>query len=135
MRSHWMIRKGNLRWCSRQPVKSGHNQVTRTQVAIVGAGPAGLLLGQLLHKEGIDTLILTAVRKNPENRYPNMRAMLEDIERLISGAGPRGVPLHRTPDAYEPRSALGRSAHELLTRRHSSRPAPPRAELTSGPAS
>jgi p-hydroxybenzoate 3-monooxygenase len=32
--------------------------VTRTQVAIVGAGPAGLLLGQLLHKEGIDTLLL-----------------------------------------------------------------------------
>jgi p-hydroxybenzoate 3-monooxygenase len=30
----------------------------RTQVAIVGAGPAGLLLGQLLQKEGIDTLIL-----------------------------------------------------------------------------
>jgi p-hydroxybenzoate 3-monooxygenase len=30
----------------------------RTQVAIVGAGPAGLLLGQLLHQEGIDTLIL-----------------------------------------------------------------------------
>ena len=30
----------------------------RTQVAIVGAGPAGLLLGQLLNQEGIDTLIL-----------------------------------------------------------------------------
>jgi p-hydroxybenzoate 3-monooxygenase len=30
----------------------------RTKVAIVGAGPAGLLLGQLLQKEGIDTLIL-----------------------------------------------------------------------------
>ncbi len=30
----------------------------RTQVAIVGAGPAGLLLGQLLSKEGIDTLLL-----------------------------------------------------------------------------
>ena len=30
----------------------------RTQVVIVGAGPAGLLLGQLLHREGIDTLIL-----------------------------------------------------------------------------
>jgi p-hydroxybenzoate 3-monooxygenase len=30
----------------------------RTQVAIVGGGPAGLLLGQLLHKEGIDTLLL-----------------------------------------------------------------------------
>ena len=30
----------------------------RTQVVIVGAGPAGLLLGQLLHREGIDTLLL-----------------------------------------------------------------------------
>jgi p-hydroxybenzoate 3-monooxygenase len=32
--------------------------MVRTQVAIVGGGPAGLLLGQLLHKEGIDTLLL-----------------------------------------------------------------------------
>ncbi|HZY18417.1 MAG TPA: 4-hydroxybenzoate 3-monooxygenase [Ramlibacter sp.] len=30
----------------------------KTQVAIIGAGPAGLLLGQLLHKAGIDTVIL-----------------------------------------------------------------------------
>lgn len=30
----------------------------RTQVAIVGAGPAGLLLGQLLHKAGIDAVIV-----------------------------------------------------------------------------
>jgi p-hydroxybenzoate 3-monooxygenase len=30
----------------------------RTQVAIVGAGPSGLLLGQLLHKAGIDAVIL-----------------------------------------------------------------------------
>ena len=30
----------------------------RTQVAIVGAGPSGLLLGQLLHKAGIDAIIL-----------------------------------------------------------------------------
>ena len=31
---------------------------TRTQVAIVGAGPSGLLLGQLLYKVGIDAIIL-----------------------------------------------------------------------------
>ena len=31
---------------------------TRTQVAIIGAGPSGLLLGQLLHKHGIDNVIL-----------------------------------------------------------------------------
>jgi p-hydroxybenzoate 3-monooxygenase len=30
----------------------------RTQVAIIGSGPAGLLLGQLLHKAGIDTTII-----------------------------------------------------------------------------
>ena len=30
----------------------------RTQVAIIGAVPAGLLLGQLLHKHGIHNIIL-----------------------------------------------------------------------------
>ncbi len=30
----------------------------RTQVAIIGAGPSGLLLGQLLHRNGIDNIIL-----------------------------------------------------------------------------
>jgi p-hydroxybenzoate 3-monooxygenase len=30
----------------------------RTQVGIIGAGPAGLLLGQLLHLKGIDSVIL-----------------------------------------------------------------------------
>ena len=30
----------------------------RTQVAIIGAGPAGLLLGQLLHRQGIDNVVL-----------------------------------------------------------------------------
>jgi p-hydroxybenzoate 3-monooxygenase len=30
----------------------------RTQVAIVGAGPSGLLLGQLLHKAGVDNVIV-----------------------------------------------------------------------------
>jgi len=30
----------------------------RTQVGIVGAGPAGLLLGHLLHRQGIETVIL-----------------------------------------------------------------------------
>ena len=30
----------------------------RTQVAIIGGGPSGLLLGQLLHRKGIDTVVL-----------------------------------------------------------------------------
>jgi p-hydroxybenzoate 3-monooxygenase len=32
----------------------------RTQVAIIGAGPSGLLLGQLLHRAGIEAVILEA---------------------------------------------------------------------------
>src|SRR5687767_6601797 len=44
----------------------------RTQVVIVGAGPAGLLLGQLLHGHGIDTLILE--RRSPEYVAGRIRA-------------------------------------------------------------
>ncbi|HET8597707.1 MAG TPA: 4-hydroxybenzoate 3-monooxygenase [Castellaniella sp.] len=33
-------------------------ETRRTQVVIIGAGPSGLLLGQLLHKHGIDHVIL-----------------------------------------------------------------------------
>ncbi|HWG29808.1 MAG TPA: FAD-dependent monooxygenase, partial [Steroidobacteraceae bacterium] len=30
----------------------------RTQVAIIGGGPSGLLLSQLLHLQGIETVVL-----------------------------------------------------------------------------
>lgn len=36
----------------------------RTQVAIVGAGPAGLLLSQLLHLEGIESIVLERQSRN-----------------------------------------------------------------------
>jgi p-hydroxybenzoate 3-monooxygenase len=36
----------------------------RTQVAIIGSGPAGLLLGQLLYKAGIDAIILDRVDRD-----------------------------------------------------------------------
>ncbi|WAG78362.1 4-hydroxybenzoate 3-monooxygenase [Metapseudomonas furukawaii] len=44
----------------------------KTQVAIIGAGPSGLLLGQLLHKAGIDTLIVE--RQTPEYVLGRIRA-------------------------------------------------------------
>jgi p-hydroxybenzoate 3-monooxygenase len=34
--------------------------IRRTQVGIVGAGPAGLVLSQLLHREGIDSVVVEA---------------------------------------------------------------------------
>ncbi len=36
----------------------------RTQVAIIGGGPSGLLLSQLLHKQGIDTVVLERKTKD-----------------------------------------------------------------------
>ena len=44
----------------------------KTQVAIIGAGPSGLLLGQLLHKAGIDTLIVE--RQTPDYVLGRIRA-------------------------------------------------------------
>jgi p-hydroxybenzoate 3-monooxygenase len=53
--------------------------VTRkTQVAIIGAGPAGLLLGHLLRAEGIDCIVLE--RQTGEHVLSRIRAgVLEDI--------------------------------------------------------
>ncbi|MBJ9973825.1 4-hydroxybenzoate 3-monooxygenase [Pseudomonas sp. S75] len=44
----------------------------KTQVAIIGAGPSGLLLGQLLNQAGIDTLILE--RQTPDYVLGRIRA-------------------------------------------------------------
>ncbi len=44
----------------------------KTQVAIIGAGPSGLLLGQLLHKAGIDNIIVE--RQTPEYVLGRIRA-------------------------------------------------------------
>lgn len=50
----------------------------RTQVAIVGAGPAGLLLGQLLHKSGVDAVIIE--QRSPDYVLGRIRAgVLEKV--------------------------------------------------------
>ncbi len=50
----------------------------RTQVAIIGAGPSGLLLGQLLYKAGIDNVIIE--RQSAEYVLGRIRAgVLEQV--------------------------------------------------------
>ncbi|MFH7417008.1 FAD-dependent monooxygenase, partial [Pseudomonas syringae group genomosp. 7] len=44
----------------------------KTQVAIIGSGPAGLLLGQLLLRAGIDKVI--GERKDPDYFLSRIRA-------------------------------------------------------------
>jgi p-hydroxybenzoate 3-monooxygenase len=66
----------------------------RTQVAIIGAGPAGLLLGQLLHNYGIETIILE--RKDPDYVLSRIRAgvLEQSAVELLDEAGV-GQRLHR----------------------------------------
>jgi p-hydroxybenzoate 3-monooxygenase len=72
----------------------------RTQVAIVGAGPAGLLLGALLHRHGIDNLIIE--QRSPAYVLGRIRAgVLEQVTvDLLQEAGvaerlhAEGLPHH-----------------------------------------
>ena len=66
----------------------------RTQVAIIGAGPSGLLLGQLLHKAGIDNVVLEA--RSAEYVLGRIRAgVLEQVcVDLLDEAGV-GARMHR----------------------------------------
>ena len=63
----------------------------KTQVAIVGAGPAGLMLGHLLHNAGIDTIIV----ENKSRKYIEERVRAGVLEQgtvnamIDSGVGDR----------------------------------------------
>ncbi|MBV9375193.1 MAG: 4-hydroxybenzoate 3-monooxygenase [Alphaproteobacteria bacterium] len=72
----------------------------RTQVAIIGAGPSGLLLGQLLQKNGIDNVILE--QRSGEYVLSRVRAGLieEGTVGLLERAGVR-ARLHREGLVHE----------------------------------
>ncbi|MFC7410681.1 4-hydroxybenzoate 3-monooxygenase [Hydrogenophaga atypica] len=66
----------------------------RTQVAIIGAGPSGLLLGQLLHKAGIDAVIIE--RQSPEYVLSRIRAgVLEQVTVDVLDEVGVGQRMHR----------------------------------------
>jgi len=66
----------------------------RTQVAIVGAGPSGLLLGQLLHKAGIDAIVVE--RQSPEYVLSRIRAgVLEQVTVDVLDEAGVGARMHR----------------------------------------
>ena len=66
----------------------------RTKVAIIGAGPAGLLLGQLLHAYGVDNIILE--KQSAEYVLNRIRAGLleEGTVKLLDEVG-AGARAHR----------------------------------------
>ena len=66
----------------------------RTQVAIVGAGPSGLLLGQLLHKAGIDAVIIE--RQSADYVLSRIRAgVLEQVTMDLLDEAGVGQRMHR----------------------------------------
>jgi p-hydroxybenzoate 3-monooxygenase len=66
----------------------------RTQVAIIGAGPSGLLLGALLHKAGIDAVILE--RQSADYVLGRIRAgVLEQVTVDLLDAAGVGERMHR----------------------------------------
>ncbi|WP_408599016.1 4-hydroxybenzoate 3-monooxygenase [Limnohabitans sp.] len=77
----------------------------RTQVVIVGAGPSGLLLGQLLHKAGVDAVIVE--RQSPEYVLSRIRAgVLEQV--TLNVLAQAGV------DARLKREGLAHTGFDLL---------------------
>jgi p-hydroxybenzoate 3-monooxygenase len=69
-------------------------QIHRTQVAIIGGGPAGLLLGQLLHKAGIDTILIE--RQSPDYVLSRIRAgVLEQVSMDLLDEAGVGVRMHQ----------------------------------------
>lgn len=76
--------------------------------------------------ESIERIVLSALRKHPENRYRDMDALIQDIDRALAGRNDevRGAELRHRPDGYTPVTPLGERALERL-RDLQSRPSHP----------
>jgi serine/threonine-protein kinase len=67
----------------------------------------------------IEAVILRALSKGPENRYPSMHGLADDLERLIglrTGELYARMPLVRAPDSYQPAKSFGRDAAQFFYR-------------------
>ena len=90
----------------------------RTQVAIIGSGPSGLLLGQLLAKAGIETIILE--QKSKDYVLGRIRAgVLEQgtVGLIERGGRGRAACTARVSSTTEPRSPSTACAIASISRR------------------
>jgi eukaryotic-like serine/threonine-protein kinase len=73
----------------------------------------------------LEQVVLRCLRKHPENRYPSMQAVLDDLDRIASAQEIQPLPLLRDPDVYNPKNVSGRAAAETLAARFGAEPPPP----------
>ncbi len=65
-------------------------RVTRTQVGIIGAGPAGLLLGQLLARTGVDAVVLEDRSRGYVEARQRAGVLEHDVANLLRELGLAG---------------------------------------------
>jgi len=78
----------------------------------------------------LEQLVLRCLRKDPENRYASMQALLDDLididNHSLKAASEVEVPaLQRQPDVYIPRNSKGRDVAEDLARYFGAQTPPP----------
>jgi serine/threonine-protein kinase len=72
----------------------------------------------------LEHIVLRCTRKYPENRYPSMQAVLDDLERVANGSPISELPFVREPDVFRPRNSSGREAAEALAAHFGEEPPP-----------
>lgn len=68
--------------------------ITHTQVGIVGAGPAGLMLSHLLHQAGIRSVVIEARSRDYVRNRIRAGVLEQPVAELLDGAG-LGARMHR----------------------------------------
>lgn len=97
----------------RLPFKANDDPSMLAHQLLSEPAPPGLGGG---HPEaGIEAIILKAIRKRPENRYPSMEALHEDLARLARpGAALTASQPVTQPDQYVPKTAFAKTASRFL---------------------
>ena len=72
-------------------------------------------LGQAGLAPGLEMIILRALRKRPDNRYPSMDALVEDLDRVARGGPPRiAQQPPNAADVYSPVTPFAITAAKFL---------------------
>jgi eukaryotic-like serine/threonine-protein kinase len=94
----------------------GADKVELLAKQVASPAPVPSLLRDGLDPD-LDRIVLRALRKDPDNRYPSMAAFADDLDRFL-GAFPIDFGgLANVPDRYRPRTPFGEQTARFLCQR------------------